>query len=115
MGSCPPPPGLLLLNRRRQQEGEPPIRMRIGLHSGPAVVGNIGFPGRINYTIVGDTVNAGQRIEGLAGEFDDGRDVTVLLSGDTAKALGPAFRLTPCGSQAVKGRGAQIEVFRLEP
>ncbi|MEQ9334700.1 adenylate/guanylate cyclase domain-containing protein [Thalassobaculum sp.] len=102
-------------NRLRRQHGEAPIRMRIGLHSGPAVVGNIGFPGRINYTIVGDTVNAGQRLEGLAREFDDGRDVTVLLSGDTAKALGPDFRLTPCGSRAVKGRGAQIEVFRLEP
>lgn len=102
-------------NQRRRREGEAPIRMRIGLHSGPAVVGNIGFSGRINYTIVGDTVNACQRIEVLAGEFDDGREVTVLLSGDTAKALGPEFGLTPCGSKALKGRGATIEVFRLEP
>jgi adenylate cyclase len=38
-------------------------RLRIGLHSGPAIVGNIGFPGRINYTLVGDTVNLAERTE----------------------------------------------------
>lgn len=101
-------------NERSRKNGENPVRMRIGLHTGPAVVGNIGFPGRINYTIVGDTVNACQRIEVLAGEFDDGRDVTILISADTAAALGPGFSTTPCGSRAVKGRGAPIDVFRLE-
>ncbi|MEM9629257.1 MAG: adenylate/guanylate cyclase domain-containing protein [Pseudomonadota bacterium] len=38
-------------------------RLRIGLHCGPVIVGNIGFPGRINYTLVGDTVNTAQRVE----------------------------------------------------
>ncbi len=102
-------------NQRRRQQGEQPVRMRIGLHTGPAVVGNIGFPGRINYTIVGNTVNTCQRIEVLAGEFGEGRDVAILISADTAAALGPDFTLTPCGSREVKGRGAPIEVFRLEP
>jgi len=101
-------------NARRRDAGEPPIRLRIGIHSGPAVVGDIGFPGRINYTVVGDTVNVCQRIENLGHEFDDGRDVTVLVSGETAAALGPDFRLISCGSRAVKGRDAPIEVFRLE-
>lgn len=102
-------------NARRRAAGQPPIRVRIGIHSGPAVVGDIGFPGRINYTIVGDTVNACQRLEALARDFGDGRDVTVLLSADTVAALGTSFRLTPCGRNTVKGRDAPIEVFRLEP
>src|SRR5262249_9249502 len=38
-------------NAIRRAEGKPPIRLRIGLHSGPAVIGNIGAPGRINYTV----------------------------------------------------------------
>ncbi|MEM9443127.1 MAG: adenylate/guanylate cyclase domain-containing protein, partial [Pseudomonadota bacterium] len=38
-------------------------RLRIGLHCGPVIVGNIGFAGRINYTLVGDTVNIAQRVE----------------------------------------------------
>ncbi len=75
-------------NRRRAGKGLKPIRMRIGLHSGPAVVGNIGAPVRVNYTIVGDTVNVAQRIESLGHKFDDGADVTVLLSAATAKLAG---------------------------
>jgi len=102
-------------NDRRRAAGDPPIRVRVGLHSGPAVVGDIGFPGRINYTLVGDTVNACQRIERLGHEIDDGRDVTILLSRDTAEQLGPGFRLTPCGPRMVRGRDAPIEIFRLEP
>ena len=53
----------------RRAAGKPPIRVRIGLHSGPAVVGNIGAPGRVNFTVVGDTVNVAQRFEQLGKEF----------------------------------------------
>jgi class 3 adenylate cyclase len=53
-------------NARRTAAGRPAIRIRIGLHSGPVVVGNVGWPGRINYTIVGDTVNTCQRLEARA-------------------------------------------------
>ena len=44
--------------RRDNATREVPVRMRIGLHSGPVVVGNIGSRSRMNYTVVGDTVNA---------------------------------------------------------
>ena len=43
-----------------------PVQIRVGVHTGPTIVGNIGAPGRINYTIVGDTVNMAQRIENVA-------------------------------------------------
>ncbi|MFQ5974312.1 MAG: adenylate/guanylate cyclase domain-containing protein, partial [Alphaproteobacteria bacterium] len=59
-------------NVRRQKEGRAPVRLRIGIHTGPVVVGNIGAPGRMNYTIVGDTVNTGQRVEALGKELDTG-------------------------------------------
>jgi class 3 adenylate cyclase len=52
-------------NMARKREGKPPVRVRIGVHTGEVVVGNIGAPGRINYTIVGDTVNAASRLEQL--------------------------------------------------
>ena len=50
-------------NRHRRELGMPPVRIRVGIHTGPAMVGNIGAPGRINYTLVGDIVNIAQRIE----------------------------------------------------
>ena len=60
--------------------------MRIGLHSGEVVVGNIGAPGRINYTIVGDTVNIANRLEQMGKEIGgEDEEVIILLSGATAR------------------------------
>lgn len=101
-------------NQRRRDAGHPALQVRIGIHSGAALVGDIGFPGRINYTAVGDTVNTCQRLESLARDFENGAAVTILVSGDTADQLAPGFHLTPCGSRAVKGRGATVDVYRLE-
>ena len=51
------------LSRHVDEQRAAGPRLRIGLHCGPVIVGNIGFPGRINYTLVGDTVNTAQRVE----------------------------------------------------
>ncbi len=72
--------------RAARRKGLRPVRVRIGIHSGPAVVGNIGTPERVNYTIVGDTVNDAQRLEALGHKLDAGADVTVLMSAETARA-----------------------------
>ncbi len=105
-------------NAIRRAAGQPAIRVRIGLHSGPVVVGNIGAPGRVNFTVVGDTVNIAQRFEQLGKEFmKDGEEMVVLISGDTLAAVkdrealgvGP---LTPMLRQ-VKGHDRPVEVYRL--
>ncbi len=100
-------------NDRRAAEGHPRVRMRIGIHTGPVVVGNIGAPGRMNYTIVGDAVNTGNRLEQLGKEIGGGDEITILVSGATRDMLGDGFDPEPCGSQAVRGRQEGIEVFRL--
>ena len=75
-------------NAVRRAAGQPAIRVRIGLHSGPVVVGNIGAPGRVNFTVVGDTVNIAQRFEQLGKEFMTDKDeVVVLASADTLAAI----------------------------
>ena len=106
--------GIRAENARRRSEGEAPLGIRIGIHTGSATVGNIGSPSRINYTIIGDTVNVGQRLEQLGKTlFPEGSETAILISGATAAGLGPDFDPTPAGKHRVKGRAGEVEVFRL--
>ncbi len=101
-------------NERRSAKDLKPVRLRIGIHTGPAVVGNVGAPGRINYTLIGDTVNTAQRLEQLGKEIDTGADdVVVLISGETAACLDDTFALQPLGEQELRGRSESLVVFRL--
>ncbi len=104
-------------NAERVARSEKPVHVRIGIHSGGATVGNIGAPGRLNYTIIGDTVNIGERLEQLGKEvYPPGTDVSILISGDTARQLGEGFvpAPIPTGLHRLKGRAGEIAVFRLE-
>ena len=105
-------------NARRRAEGKPPVRVRIGLHSGRVVVGNIGAPGRVNYTVVGDTVNVAQRFEQLGKEFmKPGEDVVLLVSGDTLAAVKDraalGLQLPLPEHRPIKGHEEPVEVYRL--
>jgi class 3 adenylate cyclase len=105
-------------NAARRAAGKPVIRVRIGLHSGPVVVGNIGAPGRVNFTVVGDTVNIAQRFEQLGKEFmKDGEEMVVLVSADTLAAVKDrdALGIGPLTStlRQVKGHDKPVEVYRL--
>jgi len=100
-------------NVRRRTRGLEPVRLRIGLHSGPVVVGNISAPGRVDYTIVGDTVNVAQRLEQLGKEADSAAEVCILASETTVMAAGNPADFTPLGDHRLRGRDQPLTVFRL--
>jgi len=101
-------------NKARAAAGLPTIRIRIGLHSGKVTVGNIGAPGRFNYTIVGDAVNVASRIEGQGRQHGRaGEDVTILISGETARDLDESFDPVRVGEVEIRGRGEPVELYRL--
>lgn len=103
-------------NAQRTADGRRPVHVRIGLHSGHVVVGNIGAPQRMNYTIVGDTVNVANRLEALAKtETPPGVDgeVAILLSAATAAAADTTATPVKAGSFQIRGRSEEIDVFAI--
>jgi adenylate cyclase len=101
-------------NERRHAKDRPPVRIRLGLHCGTALAGNIGAPGRINYTLVGDTVNVAQRLEQFGKQIDDGvADVIIVASADVIARIPDDVGRMPLGAQFLPGRATETEVFRL--
>ncbi|TYC52282.1 adenylate/guanylate cyclase domain-containing protein [Rhodobacterales bacterium] len=102
-------------NVNRVEAGQRPVAIRIGVHMGPLVVGDIGAPERVNYTVIGDTVNAASRLESLGREIDPDADAIILVSQEISRRLGPEIDQNPIGPHAVKGRLEPLEVVRLKP
>jgi adenylate cyclase len=100
-------------NERRATEALPPVRIRIGVHCGRLIVGDIGAPDRINYTVIGDVVNAAQRLESLGKEVDAEAESIVLVSRPVKDNVGGSFRFDDLGRMVVKGKRGALEVYRL--
>jgi len=106
--------GIVAENIRRRGRGQAPIRLRIGIHRGPALVGNVGDAARLSYTVVGDTVNVAQRIEELCDSYrSSDADATILISDTVADALPDTLPRIALGEVAIRGREATLQIFRL--
>jgi class 3 adenylate cyclase len=90
-----------------QREGPDPIKMRIGVHTGPVVVGTLGNNLRVEFKAVGDTVNLASRMEGLA------EPGTTFVTKDTFNLTEGLFQFETIGEREVKGKEFAVPVYRL--
>ena len=93
----------------RATRGEDSIEIGIGINTGPAIVGSIGSPERMEFTVIGNTVNVASRIEALNKTLS----TSLLLSKDTRDALQRAVHLRELPPQPVKGVDGLVQVFTL--
>jgi class 3 adenylate cyclase len=97
------------LNKELAADGHPEIAIRIGLHTGRAIVGNVGSTRRFDYTAIGDTVNAASRMEGLNKEHG----TQIIISDMVRNLLRDKTKWRPLGPVTVKGKSEPINIYTL--
>lgn len=97
------------INEDFAKRGLPEIRTGVGLHYGQVVAGNMGHSERMEYTVIGDTVNVASRLEGLTKEY--GADI--LISGQLHELVADAIEAELIEHVQVKGREESVAVYRV--
>ena len=100
------------LNKELEAENLPQIKFGIGLHTGNVLAGNIGSNSRMEYTVIGDTVNVASRIESLCKEYN----WDLLLSETTVEGIvtcgGSLPKLESMGETQIRGRKTTISIYK---
>jgi adenylate cyclase len=97
------------LNRRWAAEGRVQLDIGIGVNSGDMIAGNIGSSAIMSYTVIGDNVNLGARLESLNKDYK----TRIIISEATRGRLRKGYELRPLGGVVVKGKTRPVEIFEV--
>ncbi len=96
-------------NQQQRERGGVEIDVGIGLHTGPLIAGNIGSDRKMEYTVIGDTVNAANRVESLTQKMN----TKVLITQQCYDATGKAFAVRELQPVQVKGKKQPLQVYEV--
>ena len=97
------------LNGEWAAAGTPTLDIGIGINSGDMVAGNIGSESIMSYTVIGDNVNLGSRLESLNKQFGS----RIIISAATRQRLKGQYDIRPLGEVTVKGKSRAVEIFEV--
>ena len=100
---------LARLNSQWAAEGKPTLDIGIGINTGDMVAGNLGSESIMSYTVIGDNVNLGSRLESLTRNFQ----TRIIISEATRAALKRPFEIRALGEVTVKGKSISVKVFEV--
>lgn len=103
---------LQALNQDWQKRNLPTAQMRIGIFTGPIVAGSLGGKDRLEYGVIGDSVNIASRLESYAKD-NQAEACRILIAKDTLIHLQGRFSVEPWGPLALKGKQQLIDVYRV--
>ncbi|RLE28035.1 MAG: hypothetical protein DRJ65_00850 [Acidobacteria bacterium] len=102
--------GLQGWNTKREAAGDDPVSVRVAIHSGPVVVGDIGSATRVDYTVLGNTVNVAARLEGSVAKPGQ-----IVIGETTQAAVAHVFETEHLGDVPLKGLSRKIAVYLVIP
>jgi adenylate cyclase len=97
------------LNRKWAAEGRARLDIGVGINSGEMIAGNIGSSSIMSYTVIGDNVNLGSRLESLNKEYA----TRIIISDATRARLKEAYDVRPLGDVVVKGKTRPVAIFEI--
>ena len=98
------------LNREWAARGMPQLDIGVGINSGDMIAGNIGSSSIMSYTVIGDNVNLGSRLESLNKEYK----TRIIISDATRSRLTGAYDIRPLGEVVVKGKSKAVAIFEIK-
>ena len=99
------------MNQEWARDGKPQLDIGIGINTGDMIAGNVGSETIMNYTVIGDAVNLGARLESLNKEYG----TRIIISEATRERLKGRYDIHPLGDVIVKGKSKPVAIFEVKP
>ena len=99
------------MNEEWKREGKPQLDIGIGINTGEMIAGNVGSEAIMSYTVIGDAVNLGARLESLNKDYG----TRIIISEATRAGLKGRYDIQPLGDVIVKGKSQPVAIFEVKP